>query len=241
MKIKKILCLIISTMLLLFCISCRNEKTAISDSSDNSVNEEVQVEIKEETENDEYSSVSMINFLPTNVEYVEAYKNSGMPYSENYDQTNSKTSCVIYDGKNSTNPGALILYNSTSNGTFYSGGKYGIYHIDGTSGISVGYEYILKPALIYTQNIPGAITDWQELLNAIEAEYKKPNGTAYSRIMKLERNGITYYLVDTKDIVGAKPQFTLQVECDPNYKFNLNEYPDKYKEFYDKRQNENKD
>lgn len=158
------------------------------------------------------------DFMMTIDEYRKAYIASDLPVTEELINLDlGPYSFIPYSVKSSGD--SIMLVDDSNNGkstvrlmsTF-------------SKGRNLGYDFMMKPIFLYIKNIPGAVTDIQELIdrwNKVQKNHTTKKGESGIE-SEFTYNGIKYYKYEA---LGS-PYMYIEVTVDKNQKINLADYPD---------------
>ncbi len=154
---------------------------------------EEELSIIQAAEERESTKCKLSDFMMTPDEYRAVYKASGMPISNNLIDLDSKDFCILYEKKD-YNKKTLESILITDNGI---PDKNTVRLIsDSLNGKTRGYDYMMRPILLYLKNIPGALADIHEIIDRWDAVEEKPN-FAGEIISIFTHNGITNYKMES--------------------------------------------
>ena len=153
------------------------------------------------------------DFMMTIDEYRAAYKASGMPISNKFIDLDMKDMCILY--KNESEAAIMITDNGVPDtdtirvvSDFYDGK-------------SLEYKYLLGPIMLYLKNIPGALTDINELVDRWDNVEEDPN-FAGEIVSEFTHNGITYY----KNELSTGSRIYIEIAVNKKHEIYLADYPE---------------
>ncbi len=172
---------------------------------------EEQLSMIQQADERELTKHKLSDFIMTLDEYRDVYKASGLPVT-------SDTIDLNADG--------LIPYHVSDDETFVILPSFDdnqvILNFLSRNGKNHGYEYMMRPILLYLETLPGAITNMDEILNRWNKVEEHQTTATYAAFTY---NGISY----EKTELYTSPEINIRVVIDTNYDVYLADYP----EFYD--------
>lgn len=154
------------------------------------------------------------DFMMTLDEYRTAYKASGMPVSDKLIDLDLKDMVILYNNKKI--PEYVII---TDNGVPDKNTVR--VASDSANGKIRGYDYMMRPILLYLKNIPGALTDRNEILDRWKAVEEEPS-YAGEIVSEFTHNGITYY----KSESSTDLRMFIEIRVNKNHIIYLADYPE---------------
>lgn len=160
-------------------------------------------------------------FMMTLDEYKDAYKASDMPVSDDLIDLDTEDFCIPYKDT-PTNTFVMVFEKPTSATSSDLS-----YNVLSTSGLgkNFGYDYMMGPILLYLENIPGALTDIDEIVSRWNSTEERTTGNELTA--EFMHNGIVYTRATS---YGNGLRMTVFIKVDPDYEVYLADYP----EFTDK-------
>lgn len=160
-------------------------------------------------------------FMMTLEEYRDAYKATDMPVSDDLIDLQIDNYCIPYKDA-PTNTFFMVFEKPTSATSSDLS-----YNVLSTSalGKNFGYDYMMAPILLYLENIPGALTDIDEIVRRWNSTEERTTGNELTA--EFMHNGIVYTRATS---YGNGLRMTVFIKVDPDYEVYLADYP----EFVDK-------
>lgn len=154
---------------------------------------------------------TLSDFMMSMDEYRAAYKASGMPVSDELIDLDMGETCILYKD-DSTGTYVMAVNNMPEKNTFRV-------ISDSLNGKSRGYDYMMRPILLYLKDIPGALTDVHEIIDRWDAV--ENTGTLGNEVVaEFTHNGITYYRSEDSS------RIYVEIKVDKYHEVYLADYPE---------------
>lgn len=158
----------------------------------------------------ELTKCTLSDFMMSMDEYRAAYKASGMPVSDELIDFVDE-SCILYKD-DFTDTFVMAVNDMPDRNTFrviscFSNGKI------------LGYDYVMRPILLYLKDIPGALTDVQEITDRWDS-VENTGALGNEIVAEFAHNGITYYRSENSS------RIYVEIKVDKFHEVYLADYPE---------------
>lgn len=177
---------------------------------------EEQLSMIQQADERELTKHKLSDFIMTLDEYRDVYKASGLPVTDKLIDLDLEDFCILYK----QDPELILI---TDNGIPDENTVRLI--SDSADGKNRGYDYMMRPILLYLKSIPGALTDINEIVDRWDAAEEEAN-FAGEIVSEFTHNGITY----CKSEFLTHSRMYIEISVDKNHEIYLADYP----EFTDK-------